>query len=192
MSISPKNAMTVKDNLSEWVNEYTQEMVRWALHKTSSTQLAEDLVQDTFLAAAEKLAGFKGESTPKTWLFSILNNKIVDHYRKKSRNPIAVDKDVLSDNFDNKGKWYKNTQPEDWQLDDSNLLDDEVFREILALCMEALPEQWNSCMKLKYLMNNNGEQICQELNISPSNFWQIIHRAKLRLRDCIETNWFKK
>lgn len=180
------------DNLSQWVNQYTQEMYSWALHKTSSAQLAEDLVQDTFLAAAEKLEGFKGDSAPKTWLFAILNNKIVDHYRKKSRNPTSLDNDMLSNNFDEKGKWHKSAQPKNWHLDDKNLLDDDEFMAILAMCMEALPEQWNSCMKLKYLMDNNGEQICQELNITPSNFWQIIHRAKLRMRDCIETNWFKK
>lgn len=56
--------------------------------------------------------------------------------------------------------------------------------------MDNLPEQWNACVKLKYLMQKKGEEICQELDITPTNFWQIMHRAKLNLRDCVETNWF--
>ncbi|MGC9375130.1 MAG: sigma factor-like helix-turn-helix DNA-binding protein [Bacteroidales bacterium] len=58
-------------------------------------------------------------------------------------------------------------------------------------CLDALPAQWNTCVKLKYLMNKKSEEICQELDINPSNYWQIIHRAKVQLRDCVETKWFQ-
>ncbi|MCK5344766.1 MAG: sigma-70 family RNA polymerase sigma factor, partial [Candidatus Heimdallarchaeota archaeon] len=70
-------------NLTEWVESYTSDLYFWALHKVSDPEQAKDLVQDTFLAAAEKVQGFKGDSTPKTWLFSILNHKVIDFYRKK-------------------------------------------------------------------------------------------------------------
>ena len=65
------------------------------------------------------------------------------------------------------------------------------FKEVLKRCLDSLPEKWNTCVKLKYLTQKSGEEICQELKITPSNFWQIVHRAKLQLRDCIENNWFK-
>ena len=78
-------------NLTGWVNSYTNDLYSWAFHKVSDVELAKDLVQDTFLAAAEKIDGFKGESSPKTWLFSILNHKIVDVYRKKAKQPIIID-----------------------------------------------------------------------------------------------------
>ena len=75
--------------LSEWVQQYNQEMCNWATHKVSDSELAKDLVQDTFLAASEKISSFKGERSPKTWLFSILKYKIIDHYRAKVKQPIS-------------------------------------------------------------------------------------------------------
>ncbi|KKK73668.1 hypothetical protein LCGC14_2891540, partial [marine sediment metagenome] len=75
-------------DLENWVEEYTGGLYSWALHKTSDAELAKDMVQDTFMAAAEKINNFRGDSTPKTFLFSILNHKIIDHYRKKINKPI--------------------------------------------------------------------------------------------------------
>ena len=180
----------IKPGLSEWVESYTGDLYSWALHKVSDPEFARDLVQDTFLAAAEKIKGFKGESTPKTWLFSILNNKIVDHYRRKVKQPVSLDNQVFSAFFDEQGNWKKEKMPHQWEEDD-NLLDDAEFHTVLKKCLDALPEKWNISVKLKYLMSKKGEEICQELNITPTNLWQIIHRAKLQLRECIEQKWFK-
>ncbi|PIY34118.1 MAG: RNA polymerase subunit sigma, partial [Bacteroidetes bacterium CG_4_10_14_3_um_filter_42_6] len=58
-------------------------------------------------------------------------------------------------------------------------------------CLDALPDRWSLSIKLKYLMEKESEEICQELGVSPTNFWQIMHRAKLQLRDCVENKWFK-
>jgi len=77
--------------LETWVNQHTDALYSWAFHKVSDSELAKDLVQDTFLAAAEKMENFKGDSSPKTWLFSILNHKIIDHYRKKVHQPLALE-----------------------------------------------------------------------------------------------------
>jgi RNA polymerase sigma-70 factor (ECF subfamily) len=71
-------------DIAQWVENYTSDLYAWARYKLSDEELAKDLVQDTFMAAAEKTSSFKGESSPKTYLFSILNHKIIDHYRKKS------------------------------------------------------------------------------------------------------------
>ncbi len=176
--------------LTQWVSEHTEEMYKWALYKTSSRELAEDLVQDTFLAAAEKISGFKNQSTPKTWLFSILNNKIVDFYRQKVKMPVATDNRLFSTLFDEGGDWEVSKRPKAWH-DEEHILDNDDFRQILKKCMDALPDKWSISVKLKYLMGKNGEEICQELDITSTNFWQIVHRAKLQLRDCIENRWFK-
>jgi RNA polymerase sigma factor (sigma-70 family) len=93
-------AAVSNNHLKEWVDKYTDDLFSWALHKVSDTELAQDLVQDTFLAAAEKIDGFKGDSAPKTWLYSILNHKIIDHYRKKVRQPVKVENQVFSTFFD--------------------------------------------------------------------------------------------
>ncbi|MDF1576232.1 MAG: sigma-70 family RNA polymerase sigma factor [Bacteroidales bacterium] len=176
-------------DLSGWVQDYTGDLYSWALHKVSDPELARDIVQDTFLAAAEKIGGFKEESSPKTWLFSILNHKIIDHYRKKVKQPVRVDNQVFSTFFDAGGSWKTDKRPQPWE-EDANLLDDHDFQAVLKHCLDALPESWNTCVKLKFFSEKKGEEICQELNISPTNYWQIIHRAKLHLRDCIEQKWF--
>jgi RNA polymerase sigma-70 factor (ECF subfamily) len=179
-------------NLSEWVDKHTPELYSWALHKVSDSELAKDLVQDTFLAAAEKITAFQGDSSPKTWLFAILNHKIIDVYRKKVHKPVAVESDSLFNFFDPDGAWKKEKHPDTWEEDETHLLDDADFQLILKKCLDALPEKWSTCVKLKYLTEKNAEDICQELEIAPTNYWQIIHRAKVQLRDCIDTNWFKK
>jgi len=177
--------------LKDLVVLHTEEMYRWALHKVSDEELAKDLVQDTFLAAAEKFGSFSGKSSHKTWLFAILNNKIIDHYRKKVGNVAITDSFDTADIFSGNGSWKRDKAPVDWHEDEGLLLDNIEFREVLEECLEALPEVWRMCVSLKYLSEKKGEEICQELDITPTNLWQIIHRAKLNLRECIETNWFK-
>lgn len=179
------------ENLKNWVNEFTNELYKWAYYKTSSIETAEDLVQETFLAAAERLNTFKGDSSAKTWLFSILNHKIIDHYRKSVNEPVIIEINTVSTYFDEDGGWQQERRPKDWQDEEKHLLDDDDFRLILQKCLDALPEKWNTCVKLKYLTGKNGEEICQELGITTTNFWQIVHRAKLQLRNCVENNWFK-
>jgi len=177
--------------LADWVNQYTDELYKWAYYKTSSVETARDMVQDTFLAAAEKMESFKGESSPKTWLFSILNHKIIDMYRNRVKQPVSMEGPLFSKFFDNKGNWRKEKEPKDWDDGETQLLDDSEFQQVLQKCLESLPEKWNMCVKMKYLSGKEGEAICQELGINPTNFWQIVHRAKLKLRDCVEQNWFK-
>ena len=184
--------MTTDNRLSQWVEEFTSDLYSWAYYKVSDTEIAKDFVQDTFLAAAEKIKDFKGESSPKTWLFSILNHKIIDHYRKKTKSPVTIDNQFFSTFFDEDGGWKQEKRPKEWHEEEEHLLDDNEFLKILKKCMDALPENWNACVKLKYLSEKKGEDICQELDISPTNFWQIIHRAKVQLRECVDNNWFNK
>ncbi|MDD4991169.1 MAG: sigma-70 family RNA polymerase sigma factor [Paludibacter sp.] len=177
--------------LENWVSEYTDELYRWAYHKTSSTEMAEDLVQDTFLAAAEKIGSFRGDSSPKTWLFSILNFKIIDYYRVKINQPLKFEDNSLENYFDEGGDWHENKKPTNWLTEDGHLLDDIDFQGVLKMCLDALPEKWSMSVKLKYLSEKSSDEICQELGIATTNFWQIVHRAKLQLRNCIQKNWFE-
>ena len=178
-------------DLTELVDQYTDDLYSWAFYKVSDAEVAKDLVQDTFLAAAEKISSFKGKSSSKTWLFAILKNKITDYYRKKVIQSVSVDQEHFSSYFNEKGDWRREKMPKDWQEKEEHLLDDINFQRLLEECLNALPESWNTAVKLKYLLSKKGEEICQELDISPTNYWQIIHRAKLQLRDCIEVNWIK-
>jgi len=184
--------MTGDKRLEQWVEAYTKELYSWSFHKVSDTELAKDLVQDTFLAAVEGIQYFKSDSSPKTWLFSILNHKIIDHYRKKINLPSSIEDQSIISFFDKSGGWFPERRPRDWEEEETELLDNEEFRKILEDCLDELPEKWNALVKLKYLLSKNGDEICQELSISPTNLWQIMHRAKVQLRECVENNWFKK
>lgn len=178
-----------------WVNEYTNQLFNYAKSKTSSAILAEDLEQDTFLTALQSFDKFEGRSSPKTWLFSILNNKIIDHYRKKKSNELSLDQ--LSENratnvadsfFDENENWNQNVTTSLWN-EEKHLLDDAEFNTIFVDCIGDLPDHWQTAISTKYILNKNSDEICKELNISASNYWQIIHRAKLVLKKCIEYNW---
>ena len=97
--------------LSEWVETYATELFNWAYFKVSNPDQAKDLVQDTFMAAAEKIESFKAESSPKTWLFSILNHKIVDYYRKKVNQPQSLENQSFSNFFNSDGDWRSDKKP---------------------------------------------------------------------------------
>jgi RNA polymerase sigma-70 factor (ECF subfamily) len=196
-----QNTNSTNQIIKSWVEDYTDTLYSWAFYKVSDQQTAEDLVQETFLAACKYYKNFKGKSKPKTWLFSILNNKIIDHYRKKSRNPIIneshFDKEggsIIEKTFDGDGYWKEEKRPEKWDIkeEETNLLDNGAFNEVLQHCMAKLPSQWGMAVQLKYLQEKDGKDIGQELGISTSNYWQIIHRAKLSLRECLEKLWFQK
>lgn len=179
-------------DLSELVEQHTGELYSRAFFKVSDSEMAKDLVQDTFVAAAEKISTFKGESTPKTWLFSILNNKIIDYYRAKVVRPYHYNTQLFSNFFTEDGDWRNDKMPGNWNDDEGHLLDDADFNATLKKCLDALPDKWSLGIKLKYLMEKESNEICQELGISTTNFWQIVHRAKIQLRDCLETNWLRK
>jgi len=183
--------------LEKWVELYTDDLYARAYHKTSDRALAEDLTQDTFLAALQNIKSFKGDSSPRTWLFAILNNKIIDHYRKKIKTPLSVSQlgrteGKGSSPFDQDEKWIKQHAPVSWDTDEPNLLDNEDFLKVFGLCIEDLPEKWRLAIHSKYFTDKKGTNISQELEITTSNYWQILHRAKLQLRECLEEGWFKK
>ncbi len=181
-----------KTELTEWVRLYTKDLYAWAYRNTSDKELSEDLVQETFLAAAESMSGFKRDSQPKTWLTGILKNKIAEHYRKSIRQNITttLPSDEIASFFSSDGRWGKSAMPHAWQSETGNLTDLPAFNKIFDDCIEHLPAMMNACIRLKFLDEKKGKKICQELGITTTNYWQIIHRAKLQLRDCLEKYWF--
>ena len=197
--MSKNDTDTFAEIIAAWVNLYTNTMYNWALFKTSNKESAEDLVQDSFLTAYQQLEKFRGDSNPKTWLLAILNNKISAYYRKQYRNQAILNEQdgrlpgngIFMIMFDEDDNWKKTEKPLDWGADENQLLDDEEFNIVLTSCLGKLPEHWRSAAHLKFIEQKKGELICQELNIAPTNFWQILHRAKLQLRKCLEINWFK-
>jgi RNA polymerase sigma-70 factor (ECF subfamily) len=182
----------------EWVNRYAHELYGYAMAKTSDTALAEDFVQETFLAGLKSLANFKGDSSERTWLYAILKNKIADYYKKAStryeisNSEFIVEDDSFLDNyFDEEGEWKKSTAPEKWGVDYSNSIENKELAATLEKCMDKLPKNQKQLVFLKLIQEDQTEKVCKELNITSTNYWVLIHRAKLQLRACIEKNWIR-
>lgn len=183
--------MDKKDILTDWVKLYTRELYVWASKKVPDLAVVEDLVQDTFLAAAEQFAGFRGDSSPKTWLMGILKNKIAEHYRKVIRENTIYGLPETDRFFNADEHWNLKQQPQSWAGEAENLTDIPEFNKVLDACIEYLPKVMNACIRLKFINDKKGEEICRELGISSANYWQLIHRAKLQLRHCLEKYWFR-
>jgi len=181
-----------------WLDKYGDDLFAWAYHRTGKRALAEDLVQETFLSALKSMGNFRGDSNEKTWLFSILRNKIIDHFRKayvkyeleESRLGNGHSSESSTTKyFDNMGSWNKNQKPQNWHEEEGHLLDDSEFQSVLKMCLSYLPEKWNALVLLKFMEEKRTADICKELNVTSSNLWVIMHRAKLQLRRCIEENF---
>lgn len=184
------------EKINEWVELYTDKLLDWAYYKTSNKEVAEDLVQETFIAAFKSLDKFEGKSAAKTWLMSILNHKIIDYYRKENRSLIqknSIDEhtaQTITDNiFTTNGHWAQTRALEVWQEKEEELLDNEHFKKIFTNCIADLPEKWHIALTWKYFLEKSADEICQELQISTTNYWQIMHRSKLLLKKCIENKW---
>ena len=166
--------------------------------------MAEDLVQDTFLSALKARGKFLGNASEKTWLTGILKNKIIDYYKKASTRyeKPGMDNSRAGANYDHffseeqNGHWADEHGPGEWVLDSArtdmtSVTESKEFYVMFNRCMGKLPEKWAMAFSMKTLDETPSEEICKELGISSSNFWVIIHRAKLQLRECIEKNWIR-
>lgn len=178
--------------ITDWVRLYTKYLYSWAYQKTSDHELAEDLVQETFLSAAEGYEAFREESHPKSWLVGILKNKIADYYRRAiRRNVVNIEKEFdASQFFNDQDRWHSDLAQHLWKADPDHLMDNSAFTKVLSGCIDDLPPVMNSCIRLKFIDEKKGKQICQELGLTHTNYWQLIHRAKLLLRDCLNKHWF--
>lgn len=178
-----------------WVKAYADYLYRYATFKIADPELCKDLVQDTFLSAIKNVSGFNGKSTEKTWLTTILKNKIIDHYRKNTTDFFVNESQTAEENatdfFEENGHWKKKNEPTPWGVEEANPLENDELRKILEGCMKKMPSHWALIFSMKYMDEEDSDTICKELNLTPSNFWVIIHRAKLNLRACISKQWVR-
>lgn len=181
---------TSKDDIISWVRTYTKDLFAYAMGRVQQKEVAEDIVQETFLSAHKSFDNYKSKSSVKTWLFSILKHKVADYYRRKYKAGVEISTGIIEDFFDENDRWKPEHRPKEWP-DEKDLVDDPEFSKALSECFKSLPEKWSSAIRLKYLEEHDADGICNQLEISKSNFWQIIHRAKLSLRNCLELKWFK-
>lgn len=165
-------------------------LYNYARLKVGDAEAAADLVQDTFEAAIKGYATFRGESKGRTWLFGILRNKIMDFYKAKYKSQTLDTADLETDldqYFTPEGHWKAGLAPAPAT---ENLLDQPEFVKSLYRCMDKLPALWKAVLESKYLLQKETDLLCQELNISTTNYWQVTRRAKLAMQQCLQQNWF--
>jgi len=187
-------ASTVKPNPSTWVDEHGDVLYRFALLRVRDPHVAEDLVQDTFIAALEGLAGFQGGSSVRTWLIGILKHKILDQFRKNSREIAAADLSALEESEDetfNRLEQWRHA-PSVWRETPERLMENQEFWKVFLMCMDHLPESLRRAFALRELDGLKTEEVCKHLEITATNFWVILHRARTRLRNCLDSNWFRE
>ncbi len=183
--------------ITQWFFQHSDELFRFAQVKVKYREDAEDLVQETFIAAIKSFDSFEGRASVKNWLYAILKNKIIDHYRKTVNFIETFDVEEqecesITDQFFRKnGSWKKEFCNTTWGSDE-HLLDNEDFNKTLATCVNKLPEKWRKAIHAKYLLEQEGKTICAMLEISETNYWQILHRGKLLVKYCIDKNWFQQ
>jgi RNA polymerase sigma-70 factor (ECF subfamily) len=178
----------------KWVDRFGDILFRFALLRVGNPGLAEDLVQETLCSAFESQKWFSGRSTEKTWLVGILKHKIADYFRRSGREAVQADSGGLpevedGDFFDERGRWKNN--PGDWKGSPEDVLEKKEFWEVFHRCLDGLSPNLRQAFTLREIDEMESGEICKVLNISATNLWVILHRARAGLRRCLEFNWFQ-
>lgn len=177
----------------KWVDAHSDYLFNYTITRVDNHEMAKDIVQETFLSALKAMANFRGQAAERTWLTSILKRKIIDYYRKinstKGKAEVKVD---FYEEGDKKGSWIENRVPQSWTNEAAQNIENAELKSTLDNCIENLPEKYRSVFLLKTVQQYETDEICNELGITASNLWVIIHRARHQLRACLESNWFAR
>jgi len=179
---------------SEWVERYGDCLFRYAMLRLRDRSASEDLVQETFLAALKDRGSFSGGSSEATWLVGILKHKIADHYRHQAREAPLEDGDLREQSdpypFDGLGHWVSG--PADWGGNPADRYREKKFLDQFTKCLSGLSPNHANAFTLREIEGEDTRTICKVLNVSETNLWVILHRARMQLRQCLETRWFNR
>jgi len=185
------NKLTIEPAAIEQERGY---LLRYALLQLRNPAQAEDAVQETLLAALEGRERFSGRSSLRTWLTGILKHKIIDHLRRGGREQALVSADddrseaeIVDALFAEDGHWRE--FPAQWGSP-AKSFEDSRFWSAFELCLQRLPARTARVFTMREVMEMTTDEICQELDITTTNCWVMLHRARLMLRECLEQTWF--
>ena len=167
-------------------------LLKYARLQLRNPDWAEDAVSETVLAALEKPQSFSGASQLKTWLIGILKHKLIDQIRKNSRELSTTATHEDGEDLDEllfaaDGHWRE--AQHDWG-NPEDVLRQVDFMKVLEACVDKLPGQQGRLFMMREWLELESDEICKELAISPTNLWVMLHRARLRLRECLQLGWF--
>lgn len=179
-------------NTQMWLEEYGDYLFRYALLKVKDTHFAEDLVQETLLAAISAKNDFSHQSTIRTWLIGILKHKLVDHFRRQEHEIIMTDlvdqdeEDNLDDFFKTNGSWID--KPDTFPNPELAFQQKE-FWKVFQRCLSGLKLKQIEVFLAKEIHGMSNEDICKNFSLNPTNTWVLMHRARLSLHKCLKTHW---
>lgn len=190
MSAPPPRPSTELGNPAAWVDQHGNQLLQFALTRIDHRETAEDLVQETFLAAFKSRGDFDGRSAFSTWLIAILRRKIIDHYRKTARTPAIaeVELDETPALFDSTGHWR--VPPAHWGSPPSQHAENSEFWEIVRQCLDRLPRHLAQAFELREIADATVQEASEIAGVTPRNLSVRLHRSRLLLRGCLEQKWF--
>ncbi|HSE18887.1 MAG TPA: sigma-70 family RNA polymerase sigma factor [Pyrinomonadaceae bacterium] len=194
MEISCKNQRL---DPTSWLEAHGEYLFRFALARVRDKAVAEDLLQETLLAAIGACHTHAGRSSERTWLVGIMKHKAIDHLRRIARTTqfqSTLDADEDLEFFENagprRGHWRDDRAPLSWHVDAARLLESREFWETFNHCLSQLPQPIAIAFTLREIDGLESNEICEILNVTPNNLWVMLHRGRTRLRDLLETEWF--
>ncbi len=174
---------------SEWVQTHGDVLFAFALSRLRDQTRAEEAVQEAFLAALRHVDQYRGDGDQGAWLMGILKRKVIDSQRSQAKQPLELDAEdgLMASLFDKTGHWSTGSNQRHSRSLDS--LERAEFKVIFEKCLRALPENQAKVFALKEIEEQSSEEVCQYLGISSSNLWVLMHRARIRLAECLRTRW---
>jgi RNA polymerase sigma-70 factor (TIGR02943 family) len=177
-------------------------LLRFARLQLRNDAWAEDAVSDTLLAALSKPHAFESKSQLKTWLVGILKHKVIDVLRVQTREA-SLHFDADGDGSEEldalmfKPDGHYVSTPLNWDSANPNLSDQpeqslstQQFFKVLEACTDKLPPAQGRIFLMREWLELSVDDICKELDLTSTNLYVQLHRARLRLRECLEINWF--
>lgn len=178
---------------ADWVEQYGDALYRYAFSRLRDPEAAEEVVQQTFVSGLEHQQQFAGTGSQQGWLMGILKRKIIDAVRLRARAAPTESLDTadpLDRFFDRRGNWRRNVR--ETLLQPLDTVDRTEFWPVFEQCVDALPAKQASVFLLREMEELGSAEICKEMQISSSNLWVLLHRARVRLASCIKLRWLQE
>ena len=190
--MTPDSPTSVRlSELEHCIDQHGDSLFRYAKARVNDAHAAEDLVQQTFVSALNAYHRFTKRASLKSWLTGILRHKILDHYRRKARNPIAsaTSLDGSPPDFDEAGRWREDAAPADWAPNPEETLKRKEFMALFERCLERLPPNAAQAFILREIEGLSSQEVAEIMGLSQSHLWVLMHRSRRLLRKEIEKNW---
>jgi RNA polymerase sigma-70 factor (ECF subfamily) len=179
-----------------WLQGLRAQLLRFARLQLGQDDAAEDAVQEALVGALRNAGAFGGRAAFRTWVFGILKHKIADELRRRVRAPLLQsqamrdeDEEPLDELFDAIDHWQPDAAPRRWSLPEATLSDQQFWR-VFEACLDKLPPAQGRVFMMREFVGLDSEEICKTSGLTQTNLYVLLHRARLRLRECLAARWF--